>query len=107
MTPYFSGALTERPPFFFTQSVTERPLLLESLSHIQVTSIFECPAPLGIRYEHTMTSHVSDSDVGLYYDFDVYTAKLLTILFICTFIIQGSSISASTAILGGPVTYNV
>ena len=25
MTPYFSGALTERPPFFFTQSVTERP----------------------------------------------------------------------------------
>ena len=80
MTPYFSGALTERPPFFFTQSVTERPLLLESLSHIQVTSIFEFPAPLGIRYEHTMTSHVSDSDVGLYYDFDVYTAKLLTIL---------------------------
>ena len=30
MTPYFSGALTKRPPFFFTQSVTEIPLLLDS-----------------------------------------------------------------------------
>ena len=43
MTPFFSLVRTERPPFFFIKSVTERPLLWGSCPHILVTSICECP----------------------------------------------------------------
>ena len=57
MTTYFSFALTERPPFFFIYSVTERPLLWGSCPYIPVTSMCECPRKTQAAFRTSSTTH--------------------------------------------------